>query len=562
MQTPSPDDDALFAQESSVRDLSVNHTSSSGLSSNDAPLRIDASAYLTPSAVADRLSALGEARRRAASTAVNADNSSASFFHQDRTLKEECGVFGVIGAPDSAAVTALGLHALQHRGQEAAGIASVEGDRFHTERHLGLVSEHFIGAEALGRLKGDAAIGHTRYSTTGETVLRNVQPLYADLDQGGIAIAHNGNLSNARALKTSLVKEGRIFQSTSDSELFLQLTARARRGNVVDRFVEGLGAVEGAYALTALTKDALIGARDPIGIRPLILGRLNGAPVLASETCALEVIGATFERDILPGEVVICHRDGNVESLRTTPHRPARSCIFELIYFARPNSIVDGKSVYQLRKGLGRQLAREAPVDADIISPIPESGVPAAIGFAQEAGLPYEMALIRSHFVGRTFIEPEQRIREAGVARKHSPNTGLIAGKRVVLIDDSIVRGTTSRKIVAMMKNAGAKEVHLRVACPPIQHPDYYGINTPSQDELIGANMSVDEMCKDFGADSLAFLSLDGLYEALGKGPRDKDAPAFTDHCFTGDYPTPLTDRDEKERSAMITQLSFLAETS
>ncbi|MEM6415541.1 MAG: amidophosphoribosyltransferase [Pseudomonadota bacterium] len=536
----------------------VSNVNSDRAVSNDHPRVLHAgdATFLTPEAAAERLKALGQSRKK---LCREVDYTAGPL---SETLNEECGVFGVIGLPNASAVTALGLHALQHRGQEAAGIASVDGDRFHNERHLGLVSDHFIGAEALHRLKGDAAIGHTRYSTTGDTVIRNVQPLYADLDKGGIAIAHNGNLSNTMALKTLLVKEGCIFQSTSDSELFLQLTARARRRSVVDRFVEALNAVEGAYALTVLTKDALIGARDPIGIRPLILGRLNGAPILASETCALEVIGGTFERDIQPGEVVICRRDGTVESLMPAQQRSARSCIFELIYFARPNSIVDGKSVYQLRKGLGRHLAEEAPVDADLVSPIPESGVPAAIGFAQHSGLPYEMALIRSHFVGRTFIEPEQRIREAGVARKHSPNKGLVDGKRIVLIDDSIVRGTTSRKIVEMLKNAGAKEVHLRIACPPIQYPDYYGINTPSTEELIGANKSVEEMRAFFGADSLAFLSLNGLYEALGKGPRDDNAPAFTDHCFTGDYPTPLTDRNDKARSAIITQLSFLAETS
>ncbi len=497
--------------------------------------------------IARRLSALGAARPLADAA-------------PPRQLNEECGVFGVIGVEDAAPVAALGLHALQHRGQEAAGVTSVDGDFFRSERHLGLVADHFSDADTLEGLKGHAAIGHTRYATQGDTLLRNVQPLYADLDAGGIAIAHNGNLSNARTLKSKLVREGCIFQSTSDSELFLQLTARARGATIADRFVSSLEAVEGAYALVVLTKDALIGARDPVGIRPLILGRLGDGHVLASETCALETIGAEFVRDVRPGEVVICRRDGTVDSLQTTPPREARPCIFELIYFARPNSIVDGKSVYQLRKELGRRLAEEAPCEADIVSPIPESGVPAAIGYAQASGLPYEMALIRSHFVGRTFIEPQQRIREAGVLRKHSPNSALIEGKRVVLIDDSVVRGTTSVKIVQMLKDAGAAEVHLRIACPPIQHPDFYGINTPSYAELIGANMSIDDMREEFDADSLAFLSLEGLYAALGKGCRDDDAPAFTDHCFTGDYPTPLTDRDLASRSAIIEQLSFLAE--
>ena len=478
-------------------------------------------------------------------------------------LKEECGVFGVIGTPDAAALTALGLHALQHRGQEAAGIASFDGEQFHTERHLGLVSDNFSDADTLHRVKGVAAIGHTRYSTQGATILRNVQPLYADLDRGGIALAHNGNLTNSRRLKSELVQRGAIFHTTSDSELFLQLTARSHQLSMVDKLIDALKQVEGAYALTVLTKDSLIGVRDPIGIRPLVLGALNGKAVLASETCALDLIGAKFVRDIKPGEMVICKAGGEVESRQIfPPSSPARPCIFELIYFARPNSIVDGNSVYELRKKLGKRLALEAPCEADMVSPIPDSGVPAAIGFAQASGLPFEQALIRSHFVGRTFIEPEQRIREAGVARKHSPNRGAIEGKRIVLIDDSIVRGTTSRKITQMLRNAGAKEVHMRIACPPILYPDFYGIDTPSRDELIAGKMSVEEIRKEIGVDSLAFLSLDGLYEAFGKGPRDDSAPAFTDHCFTGDYPTRLTDQVEAQRSAMIEQLSFLAESS
>lgn len=478
-------------------------------------------------------------------------------------LIEECGVFGVIGTKDAAALTALGLHALQHRGQEAAGIASFDGRHFHNERFLGLVSDNFSDAATLGGLKGEAAIGHTRYSTQGDTVLRNVQPLYADLDQTGIAIAHNGNLTNSKTLRADLVRRGCIFQSTSDSEIFLQLTARSQYLSVVDKLIEALKQIEGAYALAVLTPEGLIGARDPVGIRPLILGDLKGAPILASETCALDIIGAKFVRDIKPGEVVICKADGSIESRQVFPNKDhARPCIFELIYFAKPNSIVDGESVYGLRKRLGERLAKEAPCEADLVSPIPDSGVPAAIGYAQKSGLPYEMALIRSHFIGRTFIEPEQRIREAGVARKHSPNRGLIEGKRVVLIDDSIVRGTTSRKIAQMLRHAGAKEVHMRIACPPIVHPDFYGINTPSYEELICVDRSVEEVRQMLGVDSLAFLSLDGLYKAFRKGKRDDSAPAFTDHCFTGDYPTKLTDREAGARNAMVTQLSFLAETS
>ena len=479
-----------------------------------------------------------------------------------RMLHEECGVFGVIGTADAAKLTALGLHALQHRGQEAAGVATFDGDHFHTERQLGLVSDNFSDADIFKRLQGDRAIGHTRYSTQGDTVLRNVQPLYADLDQTGVAIAHNGNLTNAKTLRADLVRRGCIFQSTSDSEIFLQLTARSQYLSATDKLIEALKQVEGAYALAVLTPEGLIGARDPVGIRPLILGDLDGAPILASETCALDIIGAKFIRDVRPGEVVVCRPDGTVESRQIYPEPAhARPCIFELIYFAKPNSIVDGQSVYELRKRLGERLAKEAPCEADLVSPIPDSGVPAAIGYAQKSKLPYEMALIRSHFIGRTFIEPEQKIREAGVARKHSANRGLIKGKRVVLIDDSIVRGTTSRKITELLREAGAKEVHLRVACPPIQHPDFYGINTPSYEELLAVGRTVEEMRDLIGVDSLAFLSLDGLYKAFRKGKRDETAPAFTDHCFTGDYPTRLTDRDEADRNAMITQLSFLAES-
>lgn len=481
----------------------------------------------------------------------------------DPRLKEECGVFGIIGTNDAGALTALGLHALQHRGQEAAGVVSCNGATFHSERHLGLVSEHFSDATTIENLKGASAIGHTRYSTQGDTVLRNVQPLYADLDRYGIAVAHNGNLTNAHALRRELVGKGCIFQSTSDSELFLQITARSQYLSITDKFIDAIKTVEGAFAVVLLTPQFLIGARDPVGIRPLILGELDGKPILCSETCALDMIGAKFVRDILPGEVVICHASGQVESRQIFPNvRRARPCIFELIYFARPNSVVDGKSVYGIRKRLGEQLAREAPCDADIVSPIPDSGVPAAIGYAQVTGLPYELALIRSHFVGRTFIEPQQQIREAGVRRKHSPNRGAVEGKSVVLIDDSIVRGTTSRKIAEMLRNAGAREVHMRVACPPIKFPDYYGIDTPSEKELIAATKSVEEIRRDIGVDSLAFLKIEGLYDAMGVGPRDKSAPAFTDHCFTGDYPTRLTDLEDSKRSAMITQISFLAESS
>ncbi|MGV6802465.1 MAG: amidophosphoribosyltransferase [bacterium] len=478
-------------------------------------------------------------------------------------LTEECGIFGIIGDSHAAGKTALGLHALQHRGQEAAGIISFDGTKFYQEKHAGLVSDHFMEAKMIERLKGHAAIGHTRYSTTGETIARNIQPLYADLDRGGLALAHNGNLTNSHTMRQKLTNKGCIFQTTSDSELFMQLTARSRKMTIVDKLVEGLADIEGAYALCILTQNELIGIRDPLGIRPLVLGKIGTAPVLASETCALDLVGAEYIRDIQPGEMVICEANGTITSRQVFPKRDhARPCIFELIYFARPDSFIDGKSVYEMRKGLGRALALESGVEADIVSPIPDSGVPAAIGYAQASGLPYEMALIRGHYTGRTFIQPSQAMREAGVARKHSANAGTIRGKRVVLVDDSLVRGTTSRKIAQMLRAAGAKEVHFRIACPPIQHPDYYGINTPSREELLASDKTVEEIRQHIAADSLAFMQLDSLYKAFGKGPRQQEDPAFTDHCFTGDYPTPLTDLDQKQHSAKIKQLSLLAESS
>ncbi|MEM8986527.1 MAG: amidophosphoribosyltransferase [Pseudomonadota bacterium] len=475
-------------------------------------------------------------------------------------LNEECGVFGIAGVGEAAAIAALGLHALQHRGQEAAGVATFDGELFYSERHPGLVSDAFSKATVLERLPGDRAIGHTRYSTQGGPVLRNTQPLYADLVSGGFAVAHNGNLTNARTLREELVKHGCIFQSTSDSELFLQLTARSHQLRLIDKLIDALKQIEGAYALVALTNKKLIGARDPVGIRPLILGDLDGAPVLASETCALDLIGAQFVRDIEPGEIVVCTEDG-IESVRFAPTRPARPCVFELIYFARPDSIVDGQSVYELRKRLGRRLAKEQPADADVVIPVPDSGTPSALGYAQKAGLDFELGIVRSHYVGRTFITPQQKLREVGVKRKLSVNRSQIEGKRVVLVDDSLVRGTTSRKIVNMVRDAGAREVHMRIACPPIEFPDYYGIDTPSRDELLAATKSHEEMRAEIDADSLGFVSLDGLYKAMGRTHRDDDEPAFTDHCFTGDYPTQLTDLQRQSAKRSVAQLSLLAET-
>ncbi len=472
-------------------------------------------------------------------------------------LREECGVFGIYGHPDAAAITALGLHALQHRGQEAAGIVSYDGARFHSERRLGLVGDTFSRREIIDRLPGIMAVGHVRYSTTGETVLRNVQPLFAELNGGGFAVGHNGNFTNGLTLRRQLVGEGAIMQSTTDTEAILHLVARSRRARFIDKFIEAIRQIEGSYSLVALTNKKLVGARDPLGIRPLVYGELDGCPILTSETCALDIIGARYVRDIENGEVVVFSENG-AEVLRPFPPIPARPCIFEYIYFARPDSIVGGRSVYQIRKGMGRELAREAPANADVVVPVPDSGVPAAIGYSQTSGRPYELGIIRNHYVGRTFIQPTQSIRELGVRLKHNANRSVVEGKRIVLIDDSLVRGTTSVKIVRMMREAGAREVHFRIASPPITHPDYYGIDTPERDKLLASTHTIEEMRAIIGADSLAFLSVDGIYRAMGEAGRNPDRPQFTDHCFTGDYPTALP--DHAVETAPARQLSLLAE--
>ena len=473
----------------------------------------------------------------------------------------ECGVCGVWGADrdEASSVVALGLHALQHRGQEACGIASVADQRFHTERHMGLVGDAFGGANLAERLPGSAAVGHTRYSTAGGSFLRNIQPMFADLDQGGIAIAHNGNLTNFHFLHRQLVGEGAIFQSTSDSEVILHLIARSRKAKIVDRFIDAVSRIEGGYALVCLTHTKMIGARDPLGIRPLVLGKLGDSWVLASETCALDAIGATFERDVENGEVIVIDHEG-LRSLKPFPPRPARPCLFEYVYFARPDSLVNGRSVYDVRKRMGAGLAREHAVEADVVVPVPDSGVPAALGYARESGIPYEMGIIRSHYLGRTFIQPSQGARQKGVRMKHSPNRAVLEGKRVVLIDDSIVRGTTSVKLVRAVRAAGATEVHLRSASPPILWPDFYGIDMPERDQLIAARMGLEEMCRYLEVDSLGFLSVDGLYEAMEAGPRDPKSPQFTDHYFTGEYPTRLLDREIEEggREDSGRQLSLL----
>ena len=479
---------------------------------------------------------------------------------EDDTLRLECGVFGVFGVRDAAAVAALGLHALQHRGQEACGIAAFDGQRFHTERHMGHVGDAFTGNDLVERLPGGMAIGHTRYSTAGGSGIRNVQPMFADLETGGVAIAHNGNLTNFLSLRERLVQEGAIFQSTSDSEVILHLIARSRKARIVDRFIDAVGQIEGGYAIVAITNKKMIGIRDPLGIRPLVLGDLDGQPILASETCALDMIGARFVRDIEHGEMVIIS-DTGVKSLKPYSNLAARPCVFEYVYFARPDSVVNGRSVYDVRKRMGQRLAIETGVEADVVVPVPDSGVPAAIGYAQQSGLPFDLGIIRNHYVGRTFIQPTQGVRELGVRMKHSPNRAVLEGKRVILIDDSIVRGTTSLKIVRMVREAGAKEVHLRSASPPIKWPDFYGIDMPEREQLLAANKSLEEMARFLEVDSLGFLSVDGLYQALEAGPRDPVTPQFTDHYFTGDYPTRLTDREvaEGRNEANDKQLSLLS---
>ena len=478
--------------------------------------------------------------------------------HDDDRLHEECGVFGIFGSSDAAAHTALGLHALQHRGQEAAGLVTFDGEQFHTHRALGLVGDNFGSEHVIGGLPGTIALGHVRYSTSGGTVLRNVQPLFAEFEFGGLAIAHNGNLTNAYATRRGLVRRGCIFQSTSDTEVIVHLIATSNCSDVVERLVDALGQVEGAYSLVAMTREALIGVRDPLGVRPLVVGRIGDTHILASETCALDIIGADFVRDVEPGEIVVIDDDG-LRSIKPFAAAPSRFCIFEYIYFSRPDSVVEDKNVYEVRKRIGAELARETHAPADIVVPVPDSGVPAAIGYAAEVGLPFEFGIVRNHYVGRTFIEPSDQIRHLGVKLKLNANANHLKGKRVILVDDSIVRGTTSVKIVEMVRNAGAREVHMRISSPPIAHSCYYGIDTPERETLLAANHDVDGMAKVIGVDSLAFISYDGIYRAVGERGRDPETPQYCDACFTGEYPIPLTDRDG---GPVPLQLSLLAERS
>jgi len=466
----------------------------------------------------------------------------------DDKLHEECGIFGIWGADNSASFVALGLHALQHRGQEGAGITSFDGKQFHSHRAMGHVAGNFDRDDVISKLPGRTAIGHVRYSTTGETALRNVQPLFGDLAQGGFAVAQNGNLSNAMKLRRTLNRRGSIFQSTSDTEVIIHLVATSGCTTNLDRLVDALKQVEGAYSLLVLTEEGLVACRDPLGIRPLVMGKLGEATIFASETVALDVIGASYVRDIEPGELVLVNGSG-IRSFRPFAKVAPRPCIFEHVYFSRPDSIAEGQSVYEVRKAIGAELSREAPVVADYVVPVPDSGVPAAIGFSQESGIPFELGIIRSHYVGRTFIQPSQEVRNLGVKLKHNANSALVAGKKIMLIDDSIVRGTTSVKLVQMMRDAGAREVHMRIASPPTRHSCFYGVDTPERAKLLAAQMNVEQMRDYINADSLAFISIEGLYRALGQ-ERDNALPQRCDACFTGEYPTSLTDLTEKDSVA------------
>ena len=461
-------------------------------------------------------------------------------------LKEECGVFGIFDNKDAAALTALGLHALQHRGQEGCGIVTFDGTSFYAERRLGLVGDNFTKGNILGKLPGNYAIGHNRYSTAGNNLIKNVQPFFADLHTGGISIAHNGNLSNARHIRRELVKNGSIFQTTSDTETIVQLIAKSKRTKTIDKIIDSLFKIQGGYALTVLTENKLIGIRDPFGIRPLVIGKLNKSYVLASETCALDIIGAKFIRGVENGEIVVITENG-LECIKPFPKIKERPCIFEYIYFSRPDSIINNVSFYEHRKRLGAELAKENHIESDLIIPVPDSGVPASIGYAEKIKKNIELGIIRNHYVGRTFIEPTQQIRSFGVKLKHNINKSIVKNKSLILIDDSLVRGTTSVKIIKMLYDAGAKEVHLKIASPPIKYPDYYGVDTPNQNELLASKLDIEGMRKFINATTLQFLSIEGLYKSMGYEKRNSSYPQFTDHCFTGEYPVKPIDANDKD---------------
>ena len=478
-----------------------------------------------------------------------------SYYRHNLKIKEECAVFGINDNDDAAALTALGLHALQHRGQEGCGIVTYDKKKFYSEKRLGLVGDNFTKAQTLDKLPGNAAIGHNRYSTSGGDTIRNVQPFFADIQGGGISIAHNGNLTNALMLRETLVKDGAIFHTTSDTETIVQLIARSKKIAIIDKIIDALWQIQGGYALTILSNEILIGVRDPFGIRPLVLGKLNHSYIIASETCALDIIGAKYLREIENGEIVVI-KNGKMRSIKPFPSKTKRPCIFEYIYFARPDSILQGQCAYEYRKNLGTQLAKECDINPDIVVPVPDSGVPSALGFSQATDKNFELGLIRNHYVGRTFIEPSQNIRSLGVKLKLNANKSSIKDKVIALIDDSLVRGTTCHKIIKMLYDAGAKEVHVRIACPEIKFPDFYGVDTPTKKELLAANKSNEEICKYIGAKSLKFLSLDGLYRAMGYEKRNNEKPQFSDHHFTGDYPIKPLDNLNDDK---IIQLSLLS---
>lgn len=457
-------------------------------------------------------------------------------------LKEECGIFAIYGSPDAAVNTALGLHALQHRGQEAAGIVTMSGESFSAHFADGLVADNFTAQEVVKKLEGNSAIGHVRYSTAGKKTARNYQPIYAELSSGFLALAHNGNLTNAATLRKQLINHGAIFQSTMDTEVIIHLIALSQKPTLIEKIIDATSQIEGAFSLVIIHKDGIVALRDPHGVRPLVIGKLGDTYVAASETCALDIIGAKFERDVEHGEMVIIDKDG-IKSLKPYAPKPPKFCIFEYIYFARPDSAIEGKNVYEMRKNIGIQLAREIKIDADVIVPIPDSGVPAAIGYSLESKIPFELGIIRNHYVGRTFIEPTDRIRHFGVKLKHNANLSVIKGKRVILIDDSIVRGTTSKKIVQMIRDAGAKEVHMLIASPPTISPCFYGVDTPDKKDLIASSSSIEEIKKMIGADNLGYISIDGLYQAIVSAKRNNENPQYCDACFSDQYPIRLTDK-------------------
>ena len=470
-------------------------------------------------------------------------------------LKEECGIFGISNHDDASALVALGLHALQHRGQEGCGIVSFDGKNYHSEKRQGLVGDHFTDSETLNKLPGKFAIGHNRYSTTGETSLRNIQPFFADLHMGGLSIAHNGNLTNALLLRETLVKDGAIFRTTSDTETIVQLIAKSKREKFVDKLIDALFQIQGGYSLVLMTNKKLVGVRDPFGIRPLVIGRLKDSFIFASETCALDIVGATFLREVENGEIVIV--EGNkLKSIKPFPKQKQRPCVFEYIYFARPDSLINKKCAYEYRKNLGAELAKETDLSADLVVPVPDSGVPAALGYAEQSKKRFELGLIRNHYVGRTFIEPSQNIRSLGVKLKLSSTKTIIKNKSIILIDDSLVRGTTCNKIVKMLYESGAKEVHVRIACPVIKFPDFYGVDMPTKEELLAHEKDISEMCNYIKAKSLKFLSLEGLYKALINEKRNNSYPQFSDHYFTGEYPIKPQD---KIKGIKVKQLSLLS---